>query len=158
MTITEERAKRVDFTDSYMSVGQMALMRTGDANEFSAAEKILATRKKIGFIRGTTGDAFVNARCTNAEKVAFQETSHGAEALSNGTIDVFVVDAPVVWEMSNPKFTALLTPLTDEHLGWAVNKNDQALLHTLNMCLAKMRTDGTLEAIRRQWVPQLLQE
>jgi polar amino acid transport system substrate-binding protein len=38
MTITEERAKRVDFTDSYMSVGQMALMRTGDANEFSAAE------------------------------------------------------------------------------------------------------------------------
>jgi polar amino acid transport system substrate-binding protein len=158
MTITEERGQRVAFTDSYMRVGQMALMRTADASEFSSAEKILATRKKVGFIRGTTGDVFVRSRCASAEAMAFQAVDVGVAALSAGKIDVFVVDAPVVWEMSNPRFTALLEPLTDERLGWAVRKDDEAMLRLLNECLQRMETEGTLSAIRRRWMPQLLQD
>lgn len=156
MTITEERMKKVDFTAPYVKVGQMALIRNTDAGEFSSTEKIRSTSKRIGYIQGTTGDFFVNSKCTKAAKFPFKQPSDGIKSLSERKIDVFVIDAPVVWELSNPNLTALLEPLTDENLGWAVRKNDKPLLDGLNMCLREMKKDGTLELIRKKWIPQLL--
>ncbi len=156
MTITPERAKRVDFTTPYIRAGQMALMRTADVAEFSSAAKIKATTRKVGYIQGTTGDVFVSANCPKAAKAPFKTTAEGINSLAAKKIDVFIIDAPVVWEMSNPSLTPLLEPLTDESLGWAVRKNDKAMLNGLNKCLEQMKRDGTLELIKKKWVPQLL--
>ncbi|HBC89061.1 MAG TPA: hypothetical protein DCZ94_19145 [Lentisphaeria bacterium] len=156
MTITPERARIVDFTAPYIRAGQMALIRNPDISEFSTIEKITTTEKKIGYILGTTGDYFVAAKCTKALKFPFNETDEGIKALSDRKIDIFIIDAPVVWEMSGPSFTSLLTPLTEEHLGWAVRKNDKAMLDGLNKCLEQMKKDGTLDTIKQKWIPQLL--
>ncbi|HCE46934.1 MAG TPA: hypothetical protein DET40_25590 [Lentisphaeria bacterium] len=156
MTITPERAKKVDFTTPYIRVGQMALMRTNDIGDFSSADKIINTSRKIGFIQGTTGDYFVKAKCPKSEKLPFKETTDGMKALSNKMIDVFIIDAPVVWEMSNPKLTPLMEPLTEEYLGWAVRKNDKAMLDGLNKCMEQMKNEGTLQAIKKKWIPELL--
>ncbi len=156
MTITEERKKKVNFSYPYIKVGQMAIMRTASIKDFSSADKVMTTNKKVGFIKGTTGDFFVNAKCAKAEKVPLAKTSDGIKALADGKIDVFIIDAPVVWEMSNPKLTPLLEPLTEEYLAWAVRKNDKALLDTMNKCLEQMKKDGSLDSIEKRWVPQLL--
>ncbi len=156
MTITAEREKKVDFTKSYIRAGQMALLRTSDVAEFSTKEKITGTTKKIGFIKDTTGDFFVSEKCTKAQKVPFKETADGIKALSDKKIDVFIIDAPVVWEMSNPDLTALLDPLTEEYLGWAVRKNDKGMLEGLNKCLILMEMDGSLDSIKKKWIPKLL--
>ena len=156
MTITAERAKKVAFTTSYLRVGQMALLRTSDINEFSTAEKVKSTNRRIGFIKNTTGDDFVRSHCPNAKKVPFEKPQDGIKSLSERRIDVFIIDAPVVWDLSTPDLTPLLEPLTEEHFGWAVRKNDTAMREALNKCLALMREDGFLETVKRKWVPQLL--
>jgi len=156
MTITEERKKKVNFTYPYIKVGQMAIVRTDNIKEFSSAGKVINTDKKVGFISGTTGNFFVTAKCAKAEKISFARTSDGIKALTDGKIDVFIIDAPVVWDMSNRKLTALLDPLTEEYLGWAVRKNDKTLLDTMNKCLEQMKKDGSLDLIEKRWVPQLL--
>ena len=156
MTITADRAKKVDFTTPYIRAGQMALMRTGDIGDFSSIEKILSTNRKIGFIQGTTGDFYVTEKCHNSQKVPFKETADGIKSLTGKKIDVFIIDAPVVWEMSTPSLTPLLEPLTEEYLGWAVRKNDKAMLEGLNKCMEQMKNDGTLRAIKKQWVPEIL--
>ena len=156
MTITDERKKKVNFTSPYIKVGQMALVRTNSIKEFSSVDKVINTNKKVGFINGTTGNFFVNAKCAKAVKIPFAEPADGIKALADGKIDAFVIDAPVVWEMSNPKLTPLLEPLTEEYLGWAVRKNDKTLLDTMNKCLEQMKKDGSLDSIEKRWVPQLL--
>ena len=156
MTITEERKKKVNFTYPYIKAGQMAIMRTDRVKDFSSADKVINTKKKVGFINGTTGNFFVAAKCAKAEKISFPKTPDGVKALADGKIDVFIIDAPIVWEMSNPKLTPLLEPLTEEYLGWAVRKNDKALLDSMNKCLEQMKNDGSLDSIEKRWVPQLL--
>lgn len=156
MTITEERSRRIAFASPYVRVGQMALVRTSEINQFSTVAKVIGTERKVGFIANTTGAYFVNAKCVNAQKVAFTDTNDGMKALSEGRIDAFIVDAPIVWEMSTPSLTPLLEPLTDERLAWAVRKGDTRLLEALNKCLDTMRKDGSLEGIKSKWIPQLL--
>lgn len=156
MTITEERKKKVNFSYPYIKAGQMAIARTDNIKEFSSADKVIGTNKKVGFIKGTTGDYFVNAKCLKAFKIPYAMPSDGMKALADGKIDVFIIDAPIVWEMSTQKLTPLLEPLTEEYLGWAVRKNDKILLDTVNKCLELMKADGSLDSIERRWVPQLL--
>ncbi len=156
MTITDERSKKVDFTESYISAGQMALLRTDDIQEFSTAAKIIAATRKIGYVKDTTGDYFVNAKCPNAQKISVGNAAEGMQALSDKKIDVFIIDAPVVWELSSPNLTPLLEPLTEERLGWAVRKGDKRTLEALNKCLKIMKDDGALDAIKGKWVPKIL--
>lgn len=156
MTITEERKKKVNFSYPYIKVGQMGIVRTDSIKDFSSADKVIGTNRKVGFIKGTTGDYFVNAKCLKAFKAPFAKPSDGIKALADGKIDIFIIDAPIVWELSNPKLTPLLEPLTEEYLGWAVRKNDKVLLETMNKCLEQMKKDGTLDSIEKRWVPQLL--
>jgi polar amino acid transport system substrate-binding protein len=91
-----------------------------------------------------------------AEKISFAKPSAGMEALADGKIDVFIIDAPIVWELSNPKLTALLDPLTEEYLAWAVRKNDKVLLDTMNKCLELMKKDGSLDSIGKRWIQPIL--
>lgn len=156
MTITEERKKKVNFTYPYIKVGQMAIVRTGSIKDFSSADKVITTSRKVGFIKGTTGDFFVNAKCAKAEKTPFAKPTDGIKSLADGKIDVFIIDAPVVWELSNPKLTPLLEPLTEEYLAWAVRKNDKVLLDTMNKCLEQMKKDGSLDSIEKKWVTPVL--
>jgi polar amino acid transport system substrate-binding protein len=44
-------------------------------------------------------------------------------------------------------------PLTDEHLAWAVRKDDTALRDRLNAELTKWKQDGELESVLDHWIP-----
>ena len=156
MTITEERKKKVNFTYPYVKAGQMAIMRTDNIKEFSSVDKVVGTNKKVGYINGTTGNFFVNEKCAKAVKTPFTKPSEGIKALADGKIDIFIIDAPIVWDLANPKLTPLLEPLTEEYLGWAVRKNDKTLLDTMNKCLEQMKKDGSLDSIEKRWIPQIL--
>ncbi len=158
MTITPERAKLVKFTDPYIRVGQMAIMRTADITQFSTPEKVLATDKKIGFINGTTGEAFVREKCTKASKVGFINVQDAKNAILNGKIDVFVSDAPVIWVISDTALTPLCVPLTEEYLAWAVKPDNAKLAEILNKCLAIMKKDGLVEKVNSSWIPELIRK
>jgi len=158
MTITSERAKLVKFTDPYIRVGQMAIMRTTDIVQFSTPEKVLATDKKIGFINGTTGEAFVREKCVNASKVGFDNVQDAHNALLNSKIDVFVSDAPVIWDISDTSLIPLCVPLTEEYLAWAVKPDNTKLAEILNECLAIMKKDGFIEKVNSSWIPELIRK
>ena len=152
----KEKRKKVNFTYPYVKAGQMAIMRTDNIKEFSSVDKVVGTNKKVGYINGTTGNFFVNEKCAKAVKTPFTKPSEGIKALADGKIDIFIIDAPIVWDLANPKLTPLLEPLTEEYLGWAVRKNDKTLLDTMNKCLEQMKKDGSLDSIEKRWIPQIL--
>lgn len=159
MTITDERSKLVNFTAPYMRIGQLAILRTEDISEFSTKEKILATKKSVGFLYKTTGETFVNEHCISAQlKVPFDNIDDAVAALKNKKIDLFIADAPVIWAVSDTALAPVCDPLTSEDIGWAVRKNDPLLAEILNECLEIIKDNGTLFNIESRWVPELFRD
>ncbi len=158
MSITPERQVVVNFTDSYMKIGQMLLIREKDLKRFPKAlfNQVEATR--IGVERGTTGEQYVLKSFAWGTITHFDTTEAGIRALEQGSIDCFVHDAPTVWRFSadlasqRPGLVGLFEALTDEPIAWAVRKNDPALLIQMNRELERMKKEGTLQKILNKWL------
>ncbi len=156
MTVTPERSKLVKFTTPYKRVGQMAIMRTSDIAEFSTVEKVLQTKKRAGFLAGTTGEAFVRKNCPNAIMIPCKTVEDAEGSLINDKMDVFIADAPVIWVLSSTDLTPLCVPLTEEYLAWALRPGDADLAEILNECLDIMKKDSYLNEVESAWIPELI--
>jgi ABC-type amino acid transport substrate-binding protein len=159
LSVTEERSRKVLFTDPYMEIGQMGIIRIDDLVEWSQPRTLLTQGRKIGVKKGTTGEQFVEAELPKADIVRFDNIDAGTDALSNKQIDIFIHDAPTIWRLTanfateKPGLMGLYRPLTDEFLAWAVRRGDGALANALNQALEAIRADGTLSTIKGKWIP-----
>lgn len=157
MSVTASRASIVDFSDPYLRVGQIAIIRRKDAREYPFSQAILFTKGKIGVEKGTTGDLLVQDRCRNAERVEFSSPEKGVEALARGKIDAFVHDAPVAWRLAAEHeaegVVAIGPALTEEVLAWAFLKGDDALREQANLALAEWGRNGRLGRFIGRWLP-----
>ena len=69
MSITEARARRVRFVSHYLHVGQMAIFRKADQLQLSSPTLLTLTRRRVGFVAGTTGAAYVQGHLPQAQYV-----------------------------------------------------------------------------------------
>ena len=157
MSVTAERSEQVAFTDSYLRVGQMAIMHRDKVTRFAQPWAVYRDGIRIGVEPGTTGAAFAKRELTDA-KVSFYEDADAAfEGLRTDQIDLYVHDAPTSWQLANGSensdLLSLYTPLTEEMLAWAVRKDDQLMLDELNQAMAMMKSNGTLQYILNRWIP-----
>jgi polar amino acid transport system substrate-binding protein len=157
MTITEARKARVDFTEPYLKMGLVTLMRAQDASKFNSLTSIQESFATVGVVKGTTGEAFVRNHFLKAANIiSFQKASEARYLLVNRRIDLFVHDAPsVVWLVSENEGTlkGFWEPFDEEYLGWAVNRGDQDFYQKVNNILKNWKTDGTLKGVLTRWLP-----
>ncbi|CAA6676947.1 MULTISPECIES: basic amino acid ABC transporter substrate-binding protein [unclassified Lentimonas] len=151
MTITEERAKQVAFTNPYIDAG-ISVAIGADSTEFTTLEQLKG--KKVAVQIGTSGAEAAEklgaeiggyAKLTNYESIslAFQE-------LANGTVDAVINDTPVnqAFAARYPgKIKFLGEPLNSETYGFAVNLEDVELLEALNAGLEKVKASGQYDTI-----------
>lgn len=154
---TPERAERVLFTEPYMKVGQLALIRSSDIARFGRIQSIRRHGSRVGYARGTTGEQYVANNLTGAQSFAFDTVEAGVRSLRAGRIDYFVHDAPTIWQLAgdpaNQDLQGLYQPLTQESLAWAVRKDDTQLLMVLNATLAAAKRNGKVDPIIDHWIP-----
>jgi len=157
-SVTKERSERIAFTKPYLQVGQMALVRDKDALRFRDRASIDADEVRVGVERETTGSKFAREQLRKAETVEFASKEDAIAALRAGDVDVFIHDAPFVWRITgspqNPdeQLTGVYTPLTDEHLAWAVRKGDPQLLARLDDILVAWKNDGKIDTALDAWI------
>jgi len=157
MSVTEDRSKLVSFTQPYLRVGQMVLIRRADFSRLRDSGAMNLPTSRVGFQRGTTGEAYVRSKLSHAQLVGFDTPDEGIAALRAGRIDFFVHDAPTVWKTaggrgSDAALMGRYRPLTEEYLAWAVRKNDNALRERLNDELLRLRASGQLEVVLDRWI------
>ena len=157
MSITEERKRLVSFTEPYMRVGQMAIIRSEDIGRLSSPRALYETPLRVGFVAGTTGALFVESNLSRAQPVALKSGEAGIPALRAGQIDVFIHDAPTAWRLAadpmETEVVALYWPLTEEQLAWAVRKSDVQLRDELDAMIGRWKKSGRLQATLNQWIP-----
>ncbi len=156
MSITEERAKLVSFTEPYMQIGQMALVRAKDQARFSNLESFFDTTSRVGFASNTTGELVAKEIFSKAKLVPQPTVEDGVAALRQGVIDVFIHDAPTVWRIGgNPgekELMGLYWPLSEESLAWAVRKSDVPLQVALSRKVKEWKRTGRLQEIMSHWI------
>lgn len=157
LSVTPERSQQVLFTDAFMEVGQMAIIRTDKAAQFAQPRSVYREGVRIGVEPGTTGAAFVESDLPDAQVKTFTDSSAAFAALRSGAIDAYIHDAPTSWELArSTQFNDLISlykPLTHEKLAWAVRKDDERLAAMLNDALKTMKGNGTLRYILNRWIP-----
>lgn len=159
LSISDERSRQVLFTDSYMKIGQMSLIRSADLVQWSQPRALFTKGARVGVKTGTTGEAFARKELPEAVITSFASIDEGTEALTTNKVDIFIHDAPTIWRLSANTATqkagliGLYRPLTDEYLAWAVRPEEKKLAHALNQALARLKNDGSLERVLGKWIP-----
>jgi ABC-type amino acid transport substrate-binding protein len=157
MSITAMRSQRANFANPYLEIGQMLLVRRTQVQKYANPLILLNTQDRVGVIRGTTGDLFVQDHMGKADRVEFRMPDDAVKALLNEKIDVFISDAPSIWWLSARHeadgLSGVFKFLTKESLAWAISRNNSALLLEVNEVLIEWREDGTLDRLRKNWIP-----
>ena len=157
LSITPERAARVQFTLPYMEVGQLALIRARDIARFGRLRYLRRAGARVGYERGTTGESYVADALPFAQSFGFDSVEAGLRSLRADRIDYFVHDAPTVWQVAGSlehrDLHGLYRPLTEEELAWAVRRDDGQLRAVLDATLAHWRREGLIEPIVQRWIP-----
>ena len=145
------------FTDSYLRIGQMAIMLIDNVGRYSQPWSIYQEGIRVGVEPGTTGEAFAQRELKDAQLLRYDNSEKAFTALRSNQIDMFVHDAPTSWQLANSgdngDLISLYNPLTQEQLAWAVRLGNHDLLLELNGALRTMRSSGTLSYILNRWIP-----
>ena len=156
MSITADRSQLVSFTEPYMRIGQMGLVRANDEASYSNLDSFLNTTSRVGFMSNTTGEQAAKEWFSKAKLMPQPTVEEGLTALRQGRIDVFIHDAPTVWRLGgNPGETGLIGlywPLTKEPLAWAVRKSDAPLNFALSRQLREWELSGRLTQLTSRWI------
>ena len=153
MTITPERQKAVLFSDPVYSLKQACVVPSGSA---IASMDDLAG-KKVGAQLGTTGSFAVKKLAPKAQLRNYDDVGLAFQDMKNGNIDAVVCDDPVAAYYANHDAdyanTLKLAFLTEEgeRVGFAFRKGDTELVSKFNEALARVRANGTEQALLKQW-------
>lgn len=150
MTITEERAQTVDFSDPYFDAG-LAIAVADGTTDIQSLDDL--TGKRIAVQIGTTGADTANS-VPDATVTTFNSAPLALQELANGNVDAVVNDAPAtlyaIKTGNIPSISVVGELLTDESYGIALPQDSENVA-AVNAALAEMRADGTYNAIYEKW-------
>ena len=154
MSVTQLRKMRISFSLPYFKSAQMPLIRRKDAIRFNTG---LFSVEKIGVIKGTTGEDFVETQFSKVKIQRYSDPRDAAKDLIKKEIDIFIYDAPMVLYLASENETKGLTVLTtfliQEDLAWGMRKDDFELIDAANSFLQTMNDEGKLNKIIKYWIP-----
>lgn len=155
LTITEERAKQINFTAPYMNNRQVIVVQMNSPIQTKAD----LAGKVVGLQMGSSS---VNALYSDPELVQslkdIRQYATNAEALMD--LQIGRLDAVVVDEMHGRYYYISKKPdvyrVLDEELDWeqygvGVRKEDESFLAELNRVLDELKADGTAEELSIKW-------
>ena len=150
VTVTDERQKVMDFSDTYAE-GIQSIIVPEDSDIASADD---LTGKAIGTQRGTTGYIYCTDDFGEDNVIAYDDGLTAVQALNNGQVDAVVIDNAPAKEFveANPGLKILDTAYAQEDYAIGVAKGNTELLNAINGALEELKADGTLQAIVDKYI------
>ncbi|MGM0414786.1 MAG: basic amino acid ABC transporter substrate-binding protein [Bacillota bacterium] len=149
MTITEERAQVVDFTDPYYSANQAVLVREDSDTNIT----VLYGDNRLAVQTGTTGDLWVEEYLLDTEILTGNVTHFdtfvlAVQDLINENVDGVVLDTPVAQRYAADNPVEMVAELiTGEEYGLAVAQGNTELLDKLNAGLEDVIESGVMDEL-----------
>ena len=163
MSITEERKKKVAFTNKYYNTPAKFVCKKGTMQEFTREQVAEATAgKKIGVQRATIHDNFITDNGGEGVEIKRYATQDEAYMdLAAGRVDMLLADSVAIdggflkkpegqdYQFIGPDLTE--KKYFGEGAGIAIRKKDTDLVEMFNKAIVQIRADGTYEAIQNKY-------
>lgn len=153
ITITEERAQVIQFSEPYMEYGQ-SLLVAADEDRFTDAQSFAADENlRVAVQQGTTNE-IAAIDLVGPERVdSYEDFGVAVQALLSEDADAVVIDnvAGIGFINNNPgqlRFAG--EPFTSEYLGFIYQPGSE-LVEPIDAALRSMRADGTLAILYSRW-------
>lgn len=150
-TITDERARQLDFSIPYFASGQQFLAKKGT---LSSPEQLNGLR--IGADKGTTNEIVLRRDFPKAVVVAFDDTPFAFTALRNGNVQAITQDGPKlvgllakVPDRQNYEIPAF--SISNDYIGVGIPKDEARLRDRVNETLRGLESSGRAAAIYDRW-------
>ena len=150
MTVTEERQKNVDFSQTYASAVQAIIVP--DGSDIKTADDMEG--KKIGVMQGFTGDLSCTEQFGEDAGVRFNKSAEAVMALTQGKIDCIVIDNEPAKKIieANSGLTILDSKYSQEDYAIAFAKGNDGLRDAVDAALGELISDGTVEQIMNKYI------
>jgi len=152
ITINEERALAVNFTDAYFET-ELVVIVPADS-EIGSNDDL--DGRNVAVQLGTTSDLFATGsdffgpenitRMPNPPNLILE--------LNSGRVDAIIIDKEVALQFVNDNPGLMILddePIGSDNYGIAVQMGQDQLLADINNALAEMKADGTYDAIFAYW-------
>jgi polar amino acid transport system substrate-binding protein len=159
ISFTPQRAKVVDFSDSYYDVNQAIVVRNG--TPIAKVHSIAGLKPyTLSAQLGTTSYAFIKSKIKPKSVKVYNTNDKAVFALKNKLVDGIVVDLPTAFyvtavQVPNSKILGQFASTTGEHFGMVFQKGNP-LRACVNKALATMKRNGTLKRIQASWLSKVV--
>jgi len=163
MSITEERKKKVAFSNKYYNTPAKFVCKKGAMKEFTREQVAEATAgKQIGVQRATIHDSFITDNGGKGAVIKRYATQDEAYMdLVAGRVDMLLADSVAIdgGFLKKPEgqdYQFIGPDLTDkkwfgEGSGIAIRKKDKDLVELFNKAIVQIRSDGTYQKIQDKY-------
>lgn len=153
ITITEDRAQMVDFSDGYINIEQRLLARL-DEDRFDSPESFAANEELLVGTQVGTTNYDTSVGLVGAERVqAFNDFGSAVQALIAGDVDAVVIDETAgqgYLGVNADQLKLVGESLESQQLGFIYPPGSD-LVEPVNQALATMAADGTLDELAEKY-------
>jgi polar amino acid transport system substrate-binding protein len=156
ISITEKRAKRVDFSEPYFTAPQ-AIIARADTEAASATSLADLAGAKLGVQVGTTSlDAAMETIKPTTQPQVFNDSNDTVRALKNGRVDAIVVDLPTAFyltavEIEDGKIVGRFDAPGGDDWGVVLSKGSE-LTPCVDKAISELRADGELDRLQEEYM------
>jgi len=150
MTKNAERAKVIDFSDTYFFTGQKFLTKTGTIKSLKDMEG-----KKIGTAKGSTSEKNAAGAIPTATILSFDDYPQAVLALQQGKVVAVTTDESILAgqlaKLPKGKYEIPDIRISDEPYGLGIRKGSPKFLAFVNETLVEMEKSGEAQKIFDRW-------
>ncbi len=150
-TITEDRKKSLNFTDSYFTDGIAIMVKKSSG--LTGLKDL--DKKKIGVAKSATTKARLQEKAdplgVKPEFLEFDSYPEIKAALDAGRVDAFSVDGAILYGYLDDSTQILPDRYSQEEYGIATAKPKTDLAKVVNDTLAEMKSSGELDQLKQKW-------
>ncbi|WP_416380312.1 MULTISPECIES: ABC transporter substrate-binding protein [unclassified Gilliamella] len=152
-TVTDERAKTVDFSLPYFATGQKFIAKKGILKTPDDLKSL-----RIGADKGTVMEITLREKYPTAKVISYDDTPFAFAALRNGVVQAITQDdAKLIGLLANvpeaqrEAFEISPFSLTQEYQAVGIAKGETRLKNKINQILVNLETDGEALTIYNRW-------
>ncbi|MDO5143061.1 MAG: transporter substrate-binding domain-containing protein [bacterium] len=154
MTVTEERKQSVNFSHTYATGVQVAIVKADC--ELTLDDLLAADAKYLcGVQESTTGDIYISGDLGDDRVLRYPNGNEAVMALKAGKIDFVIIDNEPAknYVAVNEGLKILETEYVIEDYAACFAKENTELLDKFNAALQELIDDGTIAAIVAKYIP-----
>lgn len=151
MTITAERAKQIDFSNTYFLTGQKFLVKKGTVKSLADLNG-----KRIGSAKGSTSEQNAANALTDSTILSFDNYHQAFLALQKGMVVAVTTDESILANLlakapDKDQFELTDFAISDEPYGLGIRKGSPRFVKFVNDTLLEMEKNGEAKKIFDKW-------